>query len=259
MLTEIVPIILCRNEEANIGRALEALSWAGRVVVLDSGSTDATRAVALEHANVDWHERQFDNHANQSNHALALASASPWVLFMDCDYIVTAAAREELAALRPSEHIVGYWSRFRYQLRGRLLRGALYPPRICLFRPSAGRYYQKGHTQMLDIMGPVGQLAAPLIHDDRKPESEFVARQRRYAALEARHLSSVRFGNLSWSQRVRRLMVIAPWLVPLYALLVRDTGFDGVAGWRYAWERAIAEQLIARELWRITFSRGSAA
>ena len=127
MLTEIVPIILCRNEEANIGRALEALSWAGRVVVLDSGSTDATRAVALEHANVDWHERQFDNHANQSNHALALASASPWVLFMDCDYIVTAAAREELAALRPSEHIVGYWSRFRYQLRGRLLRGALYP------------------------------------------------------------------------------------------------------------------------------------
>jgi len=197
--------------------------------------------------------------ANQSNHALALASASPWVLFMDCDYMVTAAAREELAALRPSEHIVGYWSRFRYQLRGRLLRGALYPPRICLFRPSAGRYYQKGHTQMLDIMGPVGQLAAPLIHDDRKPESEFVARQRRYAALEARHLSSVRFGNLSWSQRVRRLMVIAPWLVPLYALLVRDTGFDGVAGWRYAWERAIAEQLIARELWRITFSRGSAA
>ena len=46
MLAEIVPVILTWNEAANIGRALAALRWAKRVVVLDSGSSDASRRIA---------------------------------------------------------------------------------------------------------------------------------------------------------------------------------------------------------------------
>ena len=45
MLERITPLILTRNEEANLQRQLEALSWARRVVIVDSESTDATRAI----------------------------------------------------------------------------------------------------------------------------------------------------------------------------------------------------------------------
>jgi glycosyltransferase involved in cell wall biosynthesis len=250
MLAEITPIILCRNEEANIGRTLDGLIWAQRVIVLDSQSTDRTRQIAMSRANVEWHEREFDNHSNQSNHALGLAADDPWVLFMDADYVVTDALQAELSTLRASDDLVGYYNHFRYRIRGRLLRGALYPPRICLFRPSAGRFVQTGHTQVLKIDGPIGRLVEPMIHDDRKPESTFVARQSRYASLEARYLAETPLSALSWSQKVRRLLVVAPWLVPLYALLFRGAAFDGVPGVRYVWERAIAEALIARALFR---------
>lgn len=257
MLADIVPIILCRNEEANIGRAVDGLEWARRVIVLDSRSTDDTRRIAQARPNVEWHEREFDNHANQSNHALKLAGNCPWVLFMDADYVVTPALQAELSKLRPPDDVVGYYSRFRYRVRGRLLRGALYPPRLCLFRPSAGSYVQKGHTQMLKINGSLAQLAEPLIHDDRKPEATFWGRQSRYAQLEAGYLAGTRWSDLGASQKVRRLLFIAPWLVPVYALLFRGVAFDGIAGLRYAWERAIAETLIAKALLRVYLTRAT--
>jgi hypothetical protein len=44
--------------------------------------------------------------------------------------------------------------------------------------------------------------------------------------------------------------VVAPWLVPLYALLAKGGLRDGRRGLRYAAERAIAETFIARALLR---------
>ena len=44
-LASITPLILTYNEAANIGRCLTGLSWAQRVVVVDSGSEDSTAAI----------------------------------------------------------------------------------------------------------------------------------------------------------------------------------------------------------------------
>ena len=74
-----------------------------------------------------------------------------------------------------------------------------------------------------------------------------MANQRRYAALEASWLLSQPLAALRWPQRVRRLLVVAPWLAPMVAL-ARGAALDGRAGWRYAWERCVAELLLSREL-----------
>lgn len=42
MLPDITPLILTFNEAPNIGRVLERLTWAKRIVVLDSFSTEET-------------------------------------------------------------------------------------------------------------------------------------------------------------------------------------------------------------------------
>lgn len=251
MLAEIVPVILTWNEEANIGRVLEALRWAARVVVLDSGSSDATRAIAGGFANVDWQERAFDSHAGQCNYALdQLVGDAAWVLFMDADYVVTDALREEMAALRPSEEVSGYRIPFRYCVDGVALSGTLYPPRVALFRPGRGRYVQEGHAHLLKVPGAVLDLSAKMLHDDRKPRANFVATQRKYARLEAAWLRTQALAELSWANRVRRLIVIAPWLAPLMAYTLRGVWRDGRAGLKYVGERALAETLIARELLR---------
>lgn len=250
-LAEITPVILTHNEAPNIGRALEALSWARRVVVLDSDSRDATEAIARGHANVDFREHPYVSHADKCNHALDhLVDGAPWVLFLDADYILTAELREEIAALEPGDDTSGYWVPFRYCIDGVALRGTLYPPRICLFRPGRGRFRQHGHTQLLHLDGGIGHLRQPMLHDDRKPAGNFAARQRRYAELEADYLLGLPWSQTGWRKRLRRMLVIAPWAAPLYVLLAQGVILDGRRGLRYAWERAQAEWLIAVALAR---------
>lgn len=251
MLPDITPVIITFNEAPNLERTLGALSWAQRVVVLDSGSTDESRAIASRFSNVEWHIRPFDDHANQCNHALDhLVADAPWVLFMDADYVVTAELKEQLRALQPDDSDSGYSIPFRYCIDGTPLRGTLYPPRVSLFRPDRGRYLQFGHMHWLNLAGNVGELSAPMLHDDRKPASNFVARQRRYARLEAEYLWSEPWATLNWRKRIRRMLIIAPWAAPAFALFGKGVILDGIPGLKYAWERAQAESFIAGALLR---------
>ncbi|MCX6840480.1 MAG: glycosyltransferase, partial [Verrucomicrobia bacterium] len=64
-MNQITPLILTWNEEANLRSCLKRLSWASEVVVLDSGSTDATAAIAAEFSNVRFLVRPFDDHTTQ--------------------------------------------------------------------------------------------------------------------------------------------------------------------------------------------------
>ena len=62
-------IVLTFNEEANIDRCLDSVSWCDDVVVLDSHSTDSTREIATSRG--AWVLlRKFDNYANQRNYAI---------------------------------------------------------------------------------------------------------------------------------------------------------------------------------------------
>lgn len=249
MLAEITPLVITYNEAPNLDRTLSALSWARRVVVLDSGSIDQSREIATRHANVEWHERAFDHHAGQCNHALDyLLGGARFVLSMDADYVMTEALRREIAALEPEEDLSGYRVPFRYCVAGRPLRGTLYPARVCLYRPERGRYRQAGHAHFLDITGRVERLEQHMLHDDRKPDLNFVTRQQRYARMEAAFIHSLPWRQLDWKKRVRRLLVFAPWLVPAYVLFGQGVILDGSAGLRYAYERFLAEYLISKEL-----------
>lgn len=251
MLAEITPVVLSYNEAPNLARTLQALTWARRVVVLDSGSTDESRSIAASFANVDWQVRPFDDHARQCNFALDhLVADAGWVLFMDADYVVTAELLERLQALRTAADDSGYSIPFRYCIDGVPLRGTLYPPRVCLFRPGRGRYRQFGHMHWLDIEGQVGNIDAYMLHDDRKSARNFVARQRRYARLEAQYLWAQPWADMNWRKRVRRMLVIAPWAAPMFALFGKGVILDGIPGLKYAWERAQAETLIASALLR---------
>jgi glycosyltransferase involved in cell wall biosynthesis len=245
----VTPVIICFNEEPNLERTLSALTWARRVVILDSGSTDRSREIADAFKNVDWHVRKFDDHARQCNHALDnFVGGAPWVLFMDADYVVTTELFEQLRDMRPDTPESGFSIPFRYCMDGVPLRGTLYPPRVSLFRPESGRYRQYGHMHWLELNGSVGHLSAPMLHDDRKSPGNFLARQRRYAQLEAEYLWSQNWSELNWRKRLRRLLIVAPWAAPLFALFGKGVVLDGLPGLKYAWERALAEALIASAL-----------
>lgn len=256
MLDSITPVVLTWNEAANLERTLGALTWARRVVVLDSGSSDDTGRIARSFPNVDLRVRAFDDHARQSNFALdTLLEGAPWTMFLDADHVLTPELVAEIARLEPPVPTSGYRARFRYCVDGRPLRGTLYPDRVVLFRPERGRFEQEGHAHWLRLQGAIGELRGYALHDDRKPRQQFVATQRKYARMEARWLASQPFASLGRADRARRLLVVAPWAAPLFALFLRGVVLDGLAGWRYAAERALAESFIARELFALYFGK----
>lgn len=246
MLDDITPLILTFNEEANLRRQLASLAWARRVVVVDSESTDATREIAAEFPNVEFVVRRFDGLARQWNFGLEETGISTaWVLCLDADYGMPEAFAEELRRLRPAAGVDGYRARFRYCVDGVPLRGALYPPVTVLFRRAGASVYQDGHAQRVRLSGRVEFLQTLLLHDDRKPIERWFASQIEYMRQEATHLLDTPPAELSLPDRLRLLLVVAPWVVFVYCLFLKVGLLDGRRGLFYALQRMFAEVILS--------------
>src|ERR1700685_2691510 len=107
MLDQITPLIITYNEAPNIARTIGKLSWAKRIVVIDSGSTDGTLDMLRSSPQVDVVGHPFSDFASQCNFGLAQVD-TPWVLSLDADYELSDALVEELAGLRVPDGIAGY-------------------------------------------------------------------------------------------------------------------------------------------------------
>jgi glycosyltransferase involved in cell wall biosynthesis len=244
-LSEITPLILTFNEKENIGRTLSALSWARAVVLVDSGSTDATADIARSaYTNVHIVTREFDNHTAQWNFGLDQINTE-WVLSLDADYLVGPEFVSEIESLQPAENVSGYSAEVRYCISGVPLRASVYPPRTVLFRRDASRYYDDGHTQLLRTTGAVLPLKTKIDHDDRKPFSRWLREQQRYANIEARHLLAQPVEQLDAQDRLRRKIIFAPPAMFFYLLFVRGLILDGGRGCVYTFQRTLAEILLS--------------
>jgi len=240
--TPITPVILTWNEAPNIGRGLESVRWADRVVVVDSGSTDETEAIARSFGNVAWFTRPFDTHGRQWAFAIGeTAIDTPYVLALDADYRVPAAFVDECLERFLPGHYDGAVAGFDYEVLGRTLMGSVYPAKPVLFRPSALRIEQPGHTQEMHVEGTVYTFQSRLIHDDRKPVTRFVNSQLEYSRLEALRLAR---GGHRWQDRVRRLGLM-PLVAGVAAYLRAGGPRRGAAALRYAYERVTFECLLA--------------
>ena len=241
----VTALILTFNEENNIARTLAGLEWVDRILVVDSGSTDATLAILRDTPGVEVIGRRFDNFENQWNFGLAQI-ATPWVLSLDADYGITSRLAEVLSralAIVP-DRVSGFSLPFRYCVKGRPLRGTLLPPRTVLFRRSRGKYISDGHTQLLRLEGELCSLAEPILHDDRKPLTRWLNAQPRYLLAERQKLLCTPSSQLSLADRLRKHSPLAPLVVGLYCLLIKGNLWDGASGLYYTAQRIYAELLL---------------
>src|SRR5579863_6393658 len=164
----ITPLILTYDEAPNIARTLDKLTWARRIVVIDSGSTDGTIELLARYPQVDVVHHPFDNFADQCNFGLTYVRTT-WALSLDADYELSAELVRELQDLQETEAVRGYRASFVYSIYGRRLRGSLYTPRTVLYRARDAQYVNEGHGHRVQISGQVRQLRGVIYHDDRKP------------------------------------------------------------------------------------------
>lgn len=89
-------IITC-NEERNIARSLESLSWADEIVVIDSGSSDATLEICRRYTDRIIH-RDWTGYVDQKNFAVD-AARNDWIFSLDADERTSEELRAEILEL----------------------------------------------------------------------------------------------------------------------------------------------------------------
>jgi len=246
--TVLQALILTKNEEPNLKRVLDKLTWLEKVVIVDSGSTDATLAIAATYENVEVDYRAFDSFAQQCNYGLTLLD-SEWVLSLDSDYVLTDDFIEETKKfVNSGDQKNAYATSFKFVVFGKPLLTDNTTPRPVLFRRSAGSYFNDGHAHRLAVEGEVGAYQSYILHDDRKPLSRWLSNQDGYSVKECTKLMEESGGKLPLSGKIRKTKVLAPFMVFFYSLFIKGLIFNGWRGWHYVLQRTMVEIVIALRL-----------
>lgn len=158
--------LIAMNEGANIGRTLESVAWADEIILVDSGSTDDTLAIAQRYNAKIFHE-PWKGYGGQMNSAIDKCT-SPWVFSLDADEVMTPELAEEIRTLLAgSPKFQAYMVPRLNLIFGRWMRhGGLYPDRkLRLFRQGTARLPENTEPHATPKWdGPIGNLKSNLLH-----------------------------------------------------------------------------------------------
>lgn len=255
-------MIFTLNEATHLPSCLAAASWCDDVIVVDSGSSDETVAIARA-AGARVFVHPFSGFGSQRNWALDnTAPRHDWILILDADERITPELAQEMrVVLAASPPDVGaYRVKRRFHMWGRWLRySSLYPTWVVrLIHRDRVRYVDRGHAETQQVQGEVRELTHDLIDENLKGIDEWFERQNRYSTKEAEHelreeLRPWRWGALlSRDPLVRRdalkrlawRMPLRPLLFFTYSYVVRQGFRDGVDGLHFCAMKALYQGMI---------------
>lgn len=187
-MPQLSAVIITRNEAANIGDCLDALSFCGERIVVDSGSSDDTVQIATARgARVVSHA--WEGFGAQKNFALSLATGE-WVLSIDADERVSPLLAREIEAAMAAPRADAYEIPRVSSFLGRDMgRSGLFPDYVLrLFRRGRARFTNDLVHERVVCDGPVAKLTTPLQHDAVSRLEEAIGRIDRYSTDSAKML-----------------------------------------------------------------------
>ena len=226
MMLDLTIVIPVKNESRNLPKCIEAIGqdFARQIVVVDSGSTDDTRAIAGRYGvpviDFTWNG-QFPKKRNW--YLRHHTPSTTWVLFLDADEYLTDAFKKEVrAALSRDEGVSGYWLRYSIYFMGKRLRGGYPLKKLALFRVGAGEYERIDEAQWSSfdmeihehpiLGGKTGLIRSKIDHLDFRGIAHYTAKHNEYAAWEAaRYLQDIqdpeKKKSWTWKQRLKYRMM----------------------------------------------------
>lgn len=186
MAREPLSVVVTTFDNADtIATCLASIRFADDIVVLDSGSTDATREIAQGHG-ARVHVQPFAGYSAQKQAAIDLATHR-WVLLLDSDEALPAVAAEAVQAALDAPTVAAFemlrreWVFWRWQPdRARLNHY------VRLFDRTRAR--MSGHEvhESVVVDGPVARLDAVIDHYGERNIEGRVAKANRYSSLQVR-------------------------------------------------------------------------
>ncbi len=255
--------IITQDEERNLARTLASVSFANEIVVVDSGSTDATVAIA-EAFGARVFTRPWPGFAAQKNFAITQCTGD-WVLSLDADEELSPELCRQLSVLLPTNPPAdAYFLPRRNLFLNRWIKhGGYYPDRkLRLFRRSAANFdahfEERPVHETIVFDGESSTLDYDLIHHAYPTLEDYLEHMDRYSTLGAQLLvtqgrTSRSFPAFAWN------VFLVPQLTFFWNYFCRLGFLDGREGlllhlyhstyvsWKYA------------KAWRATRNGGQGA
>jgi len=178
-------IIITKNESAHIDACLQSVQWADEIIVLDSGSSDDTRAQCLRYTDKVY-QTDWPGFGRQKQRALDKASGD-WILSIDADERVSDALRQEIQnKLEQNQYTAFNIPRLSSYCGQFIKHGGWWPdytPR--LFRRGCGHFSPDPVHERIIIDGKTGKCQHPLIHEAFTDLEEVLIKMNQYSSLGA--------------------------------------------------------------------------
>lgn len=186
-------ILITFNEEAHIRECLAALSFAREIIVVDSGSADATRELAEAAGARVVRTDDWPGFGPQKNRALALAT-QPWVLSIDADERVPPALRDEIVAVVNTQnprHDAWEMPRRSSYCGQYMNHSGWYPDRVLrLFRRGTASFTDDVVHERVVARGAAGRLRNDLLHETVDSLETVLEKLNRYSTAGAERMLS---------------------------------------------------------------------
>lgn len=182
--------IITKNEELNIKRCLDSVSFATSKVVVDSHSNDQTVQIAKSlGANVIL--KEWEGYPTQKKFALEQLKTD-WILILDADEALTSEAEDEIKKIIEEPHSFDAYRIPRYQVfMGKTLKhGKGVDSPIRLIRRGKGKYTDREVHEEIITQGRVGNLKFGMEHFSSVTIMDRYEKIKRDISLETQYLSN---------------------------------------------------------------------
>lgn len=208
MTNKFSAIVLTKNEEKQIEACLKSLSFADEIIVIDSGSTDKTLAIAKKYTG-QIYKHPFTNFSDLRNFGKEKAK-NDWILYVDADEEVTTPLKEEINdTIRHSNDQKSAY----YVVRRNYYLGKEWPVKDKVERLFKKKnllgWYGEVHESP-KIKGEKGELKNELIHRTHNSLEEMLVNTIVWSDFEAKARFQVNHPAVTW-WRIFRMMLTSFW------------------------------------------------
>jgi glycosyltransferase involved in cell wall biosynthesis len=186
--TPLSVVIIALNAASQIEACLQSAAFAEEIVVVDSGSRDETREIALKYG-ARVVQQDWLGFGRQKQFAVERAGHD-WVLCLDADERVSEALRASIGKVLAAPQFHAYRMPRCNRFMGRWLRhGEGYPDwSLRLFDRRYARWSEDAVHEKVIAVVPVGNLQGDLLHESQETLAAYLDKQNRYTSLQAEEL-----------------------------------------------------------------------
>lgn len=104
---KISAVVITKNEESVIERALDSVLWCDEIVVIDDFSSDNTVNIAKKHGAKVYSHILNNDFASQRNYGISKTNNN-WVLFIDADEVISKELKNNIQEVLLQPKYLGY-------------------------------------------------------------------------------------------------------------------------------------------------------